>query len=86
MTSAHAGGKEARALEGISNSHLHDGNPSYAAEYLRQALAMYRRIGAPAAQRVQETPPRARAAFHHPSPDQSRPAAKAIHRPLPPRH
>ena len=47
--------EQARALEGIGNSHLHDGNPGQAAEYLWQALAIYQRIGAPAAQRVQET-------------------------------
>jgi hypothetical protein len=33
--------EKARALEGIDNSHLHDGHPGRAAEYLRQALAIY---------------------------------------------
>ena len=47
--------EEARALEGIGHSHLHDGNPRQAAAHLRQALTIYQRIGAPAAQRVQET-------------------------------
>jgi hypothetical protein len=47
--------EEARALEGIGNSHLHDGNQRQAAPYLRQALAIYQRIGVPAARRVQET-------------------------------
>lgn len=47
--------EEARALEGIGNSHLHDGHPVQAAVYLRQAYAIYQRIGAPAAQRVQAT-------------------------------
>ena len=47
--------EEARALEGIGNSHLHDGNPRPAAENLRQALAIYQSIGTPAAQRIAET-------------------------------
>src|SRR5262245_7525452 len=51
--------EEARALEGIGHGHLHDGNPKEAVARLRQALAIYQRIGAPAAQRVQET-------LHHP--------------------
>jgi len=46
--------EEARALEGIGNSHLHDGHLTEAAKYLRQALAIYQRTGAPAARRVQE--------------------------------
>jgi tetratricopeptide (TPR) repeat protein/transcriptional regulator with XRE-family HTH domain len=46
--------EEARALEGIGTSHLHDGNPGQAVPYLRQALAIYQRIGAPAAQHVEE--------------------------------
>ena len=47
--------ENARALEGMGNSHLQDGNPGRAAEYLRQALAIYQRIGhVPAAGRVQE--------------------------------
>jgi hypothetical protein len=47
--------EEARALEGIGNSHREDGNPGQASVCLRQALAIYQRIGAPAARRVQET-------------------------------
>jgi tetratricopeptide (TPR) repeat protein len=47
--------EEARALEGIGNSHLRDGNPGQAAAHLQQALTIYQRIGAPGAQRVQET-------------------------------
>ena len=47
--------EEARALEGIGNSLLQDGNPGRAAAHLRQALTIYQRIGAPAARRVQET-------------------------------
>jgi tetratricopeptide (TPR) repeat protein len=47
--------EEARALEGIGNSHLQEGNPSQAVAPLRQALTIYQRIGAPAAERVQET-------------------------------
>jgi hypothetical protein len=42
-------------LEGLGHSYLQDGNPGQATEYLRQALAMYQRIGAPAAaRRVQQ--------------------------------
>ena len=40
--------EEARALEGIGHSYLHDGNPSQAAPPLRQALAIYQRTDAPA--------------------------------------
>jgi molybdopterin/thiamine biosynthesis adenylyltransferase len=47
--------EEARALEGIGHSHLRDGHASEAATCLRQALAIYQRIAAPAARRVQET-------------------------------
>ncbi len=47
--------EEARALEGLGNSHVQDGNPGQGAACLRQALTIYQRIGAPAAQRVQET-------------------------------
>jgi tetratricopeptide (TPR) repeat protein len=47
--------EEAHALEGIGNSHLHDGNHSQATAHLRQALAIYQRIGIPDAQRVQHT-------------------------------
>jgi hypothetical protein len=47
--------QEARALEGIGHNHLHDGNPRQAAVHLRHALAIYARIGAPDAQRIEET-------------------------------
>src|SRR5262249_44969006 len=47
--------EEARALEGIGNSHHREGNPSQAAAYLQQALTIYQRLGAPGAQRVHET-------------------------------
>ena len=47
--------EEARALEGIGRSHVHEGNPGQGAADLRQALAIYRRIGAPEAQRVETT-------------------------------
>ena len=45
--------EEARALEGLGQAYLHDGNTGEAAAHLRQALSIYQRIGAPAAQRVQ---------------------------------
>ena len=47
--------EEARALEGLGHSHLQDGHPGQAAAHLHQALTIYQRIGAPAAQRVQQT-------------------------------
>jgi len=47
--------EEARALEGIGQSHLQEGNTGLAVTPLRQALAIYQRIGSPYAQRVQET-------------------------------
>ena len=47
--------EEARALEGIGRSHLHDGHASEGTACLRQALTIYQRIAAPAARRVQET-------------------------------
>jgi predicted Zn-dependent protease len=47
--------EEARALEGLGRAHLQDGNPGQAAAQLRQALRIYKRIGAPAVRRVQET-------------------------------
>ena len=47
--------EEARALEGIGQSHVQEGNPSQAAATLRDALAIYQRIGSPAAGRVEET-------------------------------
>jgi hypothetical protein len=40
--------QEARALEGIGNSHLHDANPTDASTHLQQAFAIYQRIGSPA--------------------------------------
>ena len=47
--------EEARALEGIGRCHIQEGNPGQGAADLRQALAIYRRIGAPEAQRVETT-------------------------------
>jgi tetratricopeptide (TPR) repeat protein/transcriptional regulator with XRE-family HTH domain len=47
--------EEARALEGIGRSHLRDGHASQGTACLEQALAIYQRIRAPDAQRVQET-------------------------------
>jgi tetratricopeptide (TPR) repeat protein/transcriptional regulator with XRE-family HTH domain len=47
--------EEARALEGIGHSHLRDGHPAQAAAPLRDALAIYQRIGSPAARRVEAT-------------------------------
>jgi tetratricopeptide (TPR) repeat protein/transcriptional regulator with XRE-family HTH domain len=46
--------EEARALEGIGQSLLPD-SPAEAATWLRDALAIYRRIGAPGARRVLDT-------------------------------
>lgn len=47
--------EEARALEGLGHTQLQDANPGQAAAHLRQALAIYQHIGAPGAQRVQQT-------------------------------
>jgi tetratricopeptide (TPR) repeat protein/transcriptional regulator with XRE-family HTH domain len=47
--------EEARALEGIGRSHLQNGHASEGTACLEQALAIYQRIAAPAARRVQET-------------------------------
>ena len=47
--------EEARALEGIGNSHLREGSPSQGVAYLQQALTGYQRLGTPGAKRVQET-------------------------------
>ncbi len=47
--------EEARALEGISHCHMHDGDLIESTAHLQQALAIYQRIGAPDAQRIQET-------------------------------
>jgi hypothetical protein len=46
--------EEARALEGIGRCHLEDGHDQTGTTHLRQALAIYQRIGAPGAQRVQQ--------------------------------
>ena len=45
--------EEARALEGLGQACLSDGNTDEGLTYLRQALDIYQRIGAPDAQRVQ---------------------------------
>jgi len=47
--------EEARALERIGDSHLCDGNTPEAVACLRQALAIYQRIGTTGARRVEET-------------------------------
>ena len=47
--------QEAQALEGIGRSHIREGNPAQGAAHLRQALAIYRRIGAPEAQGLETT-------------------------------
>jgi len=47
--------EEARALEGLGRAHLQGGDHDKGLDYLRQALTIYQRIGAPAAQRVRET-------------------------------
>ena len=47
--------EEAKALEGIGRCHVQEGNPSQGATDLRQALDIYRRSGAPDAQRVETT-------------------------------
>jgi tetratricopeptide (TPR) repeat protein len=47
--------EQARALEGTGHSHVQEGNSSQAVVPLRQALTIYQRIGAPGAERVQET-------------------------------
>jgi hypothetical protein len=46
---------EARALEGLGHSNLRDGHIGEGIAQLKQALAIYQRIGTPDAQRVQET-------------------------------
>ena len=51
---------EARALEGIGRSQIHEGNSGEGAEHLRQARAIYQRIGAPrpgASKRPSKDPP-----------------------------
>ena len=47
--------EEAHALEGIGHSHLQDSDPTDARTHLQQALAIYQRIEAPDARRVQKT-------------------------------
>ena len=47
--------QEARALEGLGRSRFLDGSAPEASELLHQALAIYQRIGAAAAGRVQQT-------------------------------
>jgi tetratricopeptide (TPR) repeat protein/transcriptional regulator with XRE-family HTH domain len=47
--------EEARALEGLGRAHLQDSNQDKGLDCLRQALTIYQRIRAPAAQRVRET-------------------------------
>ena len=47
--------EEARALEGIGRCYLQDGHDREGTTHLQQALAIYQRIGAPGAQRVQQT-------------------------------
>jgi tetratricopeptide (TPR) repeat protein/transcriptional regulator with XRE-family HTH domain len=47
--------EEARALEGLGRSHLCDGHASEYTAHLEQALAIYQRIAAPAARRIQVT-------------------------------
>ena len=47
--------EQARALEGLGRAHLQDGDTCEGRRHLRQALTTYQRIGAPAAQRVEET-------------------------------
>jgi hypothetical protein len=42
---------EAQAREGIGRSHIQEGTPGQGAKTLQQALAIYRRVGAPEAQR-----------------------------------
>ena len=47
--------EEARALEGTGRAHLQDGDTREGTACLEQALAIYQRIGAPDARRVQQT-------------------------------
>jgi len=51
ITSAH---EETRALEGIGQCQLRQGHPDAAAPPLRQALAIYQRLGSANAQRVEK--------------------------------
>jgi tetratricopeptide (TPR) repeat protein/transcriptional regulator with XRE-family HTH domain len=47
--------EEARALEGLGRAHIQDSSHGTGLDFLRQALTIYERIGAPAAQRLRET-------------------------------
>jgi Tfp pilus assembly protein PilF len=47
--------EQARALEGIGRCHLRQEQPGPAASRLREALAIYQRIGSPRAQDVETT-------------------------------
>jgi tetratricopeptide (TPR) repeat protein len=57
--------EEAKALEAIGRSHVQEGNRGQGAADIQQALAIYRRIGAPEAQHARDSflyqpkPPRA---------------------------
>lgn len=53
--------EEARALEGIGRCSLRDGDPGAGLGQVRQALAIYRRIGVPEARRAEAVLRRARA-------------------------
>ena len=68
--------EEARALEGLGHSHLQDGNTGQAAAHLRQALAIYQRIGAPAARRVQKTIQYRKLTTTTPEPQPAAPSSK----------
>ena len=46
--------EEARALEGLGQCHVQQGEPGPGARLLRGALAMYRQIGSPSAERVEQ--------------------------------
>jgi tetratricopeptide (TPR) repeat protein len=45
--------EQARALEGIGRCHSQEADPGQGSAHLRQALEIYRRIGAPEASRVE---------------------------------
>jgi hypothetical protein len=47
--------EEARALEGLAQSHFQDGNSAKPPPILQQPLTIYQRTGAPGARRIQET-------------------------------
>lgn len=46
--------EEARAMEGLGRCQIQDGNPAEATTQLRQALAIYQRIGSPNAVGLQQ--------------------------------